>query len=102
MTDNILYHGYDFTHRHADAEPDYSCYPPRIRAAAEEVRARRAVWAEYIEHTKENGHCDYESLAALVADAADAEDALVNLISVWQSKALMEDTSLPLWLEEVE
>src|SRR4030067_453015 len=70
-----------------DLEHDGALHPPRIRAAAAEVTARQEVLKDYIRHAKDNGHCDYESLAALVADAADAEDALVNLIGVWQNAA---------------
>ena len=103
MNDNILYHGYDFTHTAPpDAEQDYSCYPPRIRDAAEEAHARREVMLDYIRHTKNNGHCDYDSLAALVTDAADAEDNLLQLIRVWQSDALMERTSAPMWMDKLE
>jgi len=114
MNDNILYHGYtEPVERTADRKrrilaqdileyvvPD--AYPVRIREAAQEVTARREVMADYICHTKENGHCDYESLAALVADAADAEDELVQLLATWQADALMERTSAPLYLDKLE
>ena len=82
------------------ADYDTPIYPLRIRDAAAEVRARREVMADYIKHTKENGHCDYESLHELVADASDAECALLNLIDAWQSAALAEDSSLLQWLDQ--
>ena len=103
MTDNILYTGYDFTHTAPrDVEQDYSCYPVRIREAAEEAHARREVMLDYIRHTKDNGHCDYDSLTALVTDASDAEDNLLQLIRVWQDDAIMERTSLPMALDNLE
>ena len=40
---------------------DPTIYPPRIREAAQEAHARREVMLDYIRHTKNNGHCDYDS-----------------------------------------
>jgi len=104
MTDNILYHGYTYDKprpRLDLADYDTPVYPPRIRAAADEVRARRAVWQDYIQHSKEIGILEWDALQALVVDAADAEDALINLLGVWQSAALAENTSMIQWMEEV-
>src|SRR3990167_469538 len=102
MNDNILYHGYDFTHTAPpDAEQDYSCYPPRIREAAQEAIARRLAMAEYI-RSLDVEHYDWDVLHRYVVDSSDAEDNLLQLIRVWQSDALMERTSAPMWMDNLE
>jgi len=80
---------------------DPTIYPPRIREAAQEAIARRLAMAEYI-RSLDVKHYDWDLLHRYVADASDAECAVLNLIGVWQSDALMERTSAPMWMDKLE
>ena len=78
---------------------DPTIYPPRIREAAQEAIDRRLAMIEYLN----NGNVDYaDVLPSMVADASDAECAVLNLIAAWQNDALMERTSAPMWMDNLE
>ena len=78
---------------------DPTIYPPRIREAAQDAIDRRLAMIEYLN----NGNVDYaDVLPSMVADASDAECAVLNLLGVWQSDALMERTSAPMWMDNLE
>ena len=80
---------------------DPTIYPPRIRAAAQEAIARRLAMAEYI-RSLDVEHYDWDVLHRYVVDSSDAEDNLLQLIRVWQNDALMERTSAPMWMDNLE